>query len=214
MNLIRLLSDGGGFEWVPAAGRYRNKATGRWISEAAVRREAERYHDKIVTPRVDVLTRKMLSGQASLSDWQAAMRSELRESWKLTYTAGRGGRTAMTFSDYGKLGSRLRMEYRYLNNFAQEIKDGKLSEAEILRRAKLYAEGARTGYYDGLTAAMKIAEMVEERRILGPAEHCGDCLAYASQGWQPIGTLPEPGEDCACGHNCKCTKEYRTREEA
>ena len=38
---------------------------------------------------------------------------------------------------------------------------------------------------------------------------CGDCLGYAGQGWVPIGSLPPPGQLCACHDRCRCYVEYR-----
>jgi hypothetical protein len=38
---------------------------------------------------------------------------------------------------------------------------------------------------------------------------CEDCLNYAAQGWVPIGTLPPPGQMCACHDRCRCYIEYR-----
>jgi len=38
---------------------------------------------------------------------------------------------------------------------------------------------------------------------------CPDCIAYGNLGWQPIGTLPMPGQRCMCYDNCRCRIEYR-----
>ena len=57
------------------------------------------------------------------------------------------------FSDYGRIGGRLNFEYRKLDQFAQEIALGTLSEAQIQARVQLYANGARTAFFDGHRAA-------------------------------------------------------------
>jgi hypothetical protein len=77
----------------------------------------------------------------------------------------------------------------------------------------MYANKTRTAYYDGKVAAAKDAGLVEERRRLNPAEHCADCIGFANLGWQPIGSLPEPGEQSVCRANCKCTKEFRDQDD-
>jgi len=52
--------------------------------------------------------------------------------------------------------------------------------------------------------------MNEEAWELGTAEHCGDCVAFASEGWQPLGTFPFPGDGSTqCMTNCQCSKIYR-----
>ncbi len=198
-----------GYAFDERIGGYRDRATGQKVKTLTVLREAERYHDRYVRPNIESITDRFIEGKIDLPKWQAEMREELRQAWKHTATAGRGGREQMTQADYGRLGGRLSFEYRKLADFARQIEAGQLTEAQIRARAALYANGPRTAYFDGLTAAQREAGMTEERRILGVAEHCADCEYYASLGWQPLGSLPEPGTQCACGHNCKCTKEFR-----
>ena len=49
----------------------------------------------------------------------------------------------------------------------------------------------------------------EELWVLGIAEHCEDCVYYAGMDWQPIGTVPTPGDGSTqCIVNCYCHKEY------
>lgn len=38
---------------------------------------------------------------------------------------------------------------------------------------------------------------------------CSDCMTFDKQGWQPIGSLPMPGQECKCYDNCRCFIEYR-----
>ena len=38
---------------------------------------------------------------------------------------------------------------------------------------------------------------------------CRDCARWAALGWQPIGTLPLPGDRCQCLFNCRCALSYR-----
>ena len=38
---------------------------------------------------------------------------------------------------------------------------------------------------------------------------CDDCRGYDSMGWQPIGSLPVPGERCRCHDRCRCIMDYR-----
>lgn len=202
------LASRAGYVWERATARYRDKATGRFISEGTLVNLAESFTG-FTQDNLTRITEQMTSGKLSLADWQRQFAQELKDSYIVNSQIGRGGRNAMTQSDYGRIGQRLRGEYKYLNNFAQEIADGKLSPAQIQARVDQYAAGTRKAYYDGRTAACKAGGFTEERRILHPAEHCEDCIGYASKGWQPIGTLPEPGESSQCRNNCKCEKEYR-----
>lgn len=38
---------------------------------------------------------------------------------------------------------------------------------------------------------------------------CKDCVEFNKLGWQPIGSLPMPGQDCRCYDRCRCFMEYR-----
>lgn len=206
-----LLVDLGGpisFWFNKLLGRYINASTGRMVAEKTVLRVGEAFTEKHVAPRIKDLTERMIKGKIDLASWQERMAKELKNSYIVNLTLGKGGRNNLTPADWGRIGGRLKYEYRHLEGFAQDIKAGKLSEGQIIFRANMYADGARSAYYDGRTAAMGEAAYDLERRFLGAAEHCEDCLAYAAQGWVPIGSLPEPGDGSVCRNNCKCTKEY------
>ena len=38
---------------------------------------------------------------------------------------------------------------------------------------------------------------------------CADCISWDSMGWQPIASLPPPGQGCRCYANCRCYIDYR-----
>ena len=202
------LASRAGYVWEKVTARYRDKATGRFIAEQVLVNLAESFTG-FTQDNLTSITDKMISGKISLADWQRQFAQELKDAYIVNAQIGRGGKNAMTQSDYGRIGQRLRGEYKYLNDFAKEIASGDLSAAQIQARVDQYAAGTRKAYYDGRTAACKAGGFTEERRVLNPAEHCEDCLDYAGKGWQPIGTLPEPGESSQCRNNCKCEKEYR-----
>lgn len=187
---------------------YRSRYNNRAVSEETVLANADRYEETI-TENIVRLTERFVDGGIDLESWQVRVADEIKNGYIVSASVGRGGRDQMTSADWGRVGGRLRWEYTYLENFALEIYQGNLTEAQILQRAKLYGRSVRVGYFDGLTAAKQAGVFVEERRVLGVAEHCPDCIEYANMGWQPIGTLPEPGERSVCLRNCKCSKHYR-----
>lgn len=143
--------------------------------------------------------------------WYEAMKQEVKRLNIQAAIAGRGGVRRMRPTDYGRVGRQLRDEYAFLRQFAQDVADGKLTTAQIAARANLYANHAQVSFWRARRATRLDAGFTQERRRLGVAEHCPDCQGYAAQGWQRIGTLPEPGVDSVCRANCKCTLEYRKR---
>jgi hypothetical protein len=109
----------------------------------------------------------------------------------------------------GGLEEKLRSELGFMSSFISEITAGNLSEAQIAARFDMYGDGISKTYWGAQTAVQSASGFTEERRILNGDNHCDDCIGYASQGWQPIGTLPEPGDECQCISNCNCGKEYQ-----
>jgi hypothetical protein len=202
------LAQRGGFRWDRTISRYRDNATGRLVPESKVLSTIERFNNGVIQNNVDNLTERFLDGRLTLAQWQQAMALEIKDGWLVSAMAGRGGRNAMTQADWGRLGGRLRYEYSRLNRFADRIKNGELTAAQIRANAQLYALAPRTGYWDGQTAAMIDAGYVAEQRFLGAADHCSICIDLAARGRQPIGTLPEPGTQCEGKRQCKCRKEY------
>lgn len=193
-----------------ATGRYRNLTTGRYVSEADVMRLMQAEIDSSMERMRDLLAAAQ-SGETpyTIADWQRAMANELRQVHGEMLMLSVGGRNNVTAEDWGSLGLRLRDEYAYLNGFANDIAGG-LSDAQIDARMQMYADASWNSFWHGKTDAMERAGFSEERRILDPqAETCGDCEGYAARGWQPMGTLPEPGEKSQCLRRCRCRKVYR-----
>jgi hypothetical protein len=197
----------GPFGWNDGAARYTD-ARGRFVPQ----QETMRVLDERVAAgfdRLRAMIGPVLDGTVPLEDWQYSMAVELRRIHCQMAALGRGGWEQMTPSDWGRVGNRLRDEYKFLMGFADQIARGELSEAQILARLTLYENGVWSSYWKGQEDAHDEAGFTEERRVLQPAEHCGDCIGYAEQGWQPLGSLPAPGENSICGNNCRCLKEFR-----
>jgi hypothetical protein len=198
----------GGFVWDSGISRYRDKSNGRLIAERDIISGIELFNTDVIKPNVNSITERFINGSIDLPTWQQQMARELKDGWLINSMAGRGGKNAMTPADYGRAGGRLAYEYRKLNEFAQRIKAGTLTPAQIRANAALYAAAPRTGYWDGQTAAMIAADYVAEQRFLGDTDHCETCIELANRGRQPIGSLPEPGTVCEGKRRCGCTKRY------
>ncbi|HUS72940.1 MAG TPA: hypothetical protein VMY06_07710 [Sedimentisphaerales bacterium] len=199
-------------DWDYELACYVYKSTGKAVANSVMLGWADSY-TVVVKTRISMLTEKFIDGSITLEQWQQRMAIEIKDGWIVSANIGRGGRSMMTQADWGRTGGRLQYEYSRLRMFAEKIKMGDLSDAEIMARAQLYANATRLGYFDGLTSAKADVGFTYEQRFLNPAEHCGDCVTYADMGIQPIGTLPEPGEASQCGRNCKCTKVYYKPED-
>lgn len=194
------------FGWNAGAGRYVDLQTGRFVSREFVQAALEaRFGEARAT--VQAYTEVLIAGETDIAGWQEAVMVELRRAHTQAAALGRGGWAQMTPADWGRTGSTLKQEYQFLADFAAEINT--LSEAQIRARINQYADHLQQSFWAGMTSAQGEAGLTEERRVLTPAEHCDDCRAYAEMGWQPLGSLPEPGVGSVCGAKCRCEKEYR-----
>ena len=195
------------YGWQPgagAAGRYRDRATGRFVSELTVRRDLDSYIDA-KNARLDSLTTQLRNREISLADWQTQMRNEIRTAHTNAAMVAKGGRDQMTNADWGRTGRELRTQYEYLDKWAADIASGKVKlDGRANVRAQLYGDASRGTYEQNRRATAATNGNQQERRILHAAESCADCLQYAALGWQPIGTLPRIGQS-QCRTNCKCT---------
>lgn len=130
-----------------------------------------------------------------------------------------GGIDRLTNSDLGSIGNILKKQFYAgktsdgkpfgLKHFFKEVElNPEYSEAKIEQRLKMYAlsgEISKNIIKQNRAASEGKTYM---KRILGAAEHCEDCIRYASLNWQPFGTLPLPKVLCRCGVNCKCSVVY------
>jgi hypothetical protein len=196
-----------GWSYDPVSGRYRGE-NGRFLGQKAVEALVDGSIGKLSMQLKDY-TRRLSDGSITIDQWQGSVREALKAAHIQAAVLGQGGRNALSPSDYGRIGQKLRQEYRYLERFVRDMLDGSVSSAHALNRVGLYAESVRSSYWEGTTVRQNQQGYSLMRRILdGQAVHCQDCIGYAQRGIVPIGSLPMPGQRCECRARCKCTIEY------
>jgi hypothetical protein len=194
----------------PKTGRYRNAATGRFVSRAdglkLVDTESAR-----VKFRLQGHTRLLLSEKISLSEWEKRMAETIKESHIRMTMLGAGGKNRASNAHFGAVGATLRREYRYLHLFSNQISRGELTSKRILSRAGSYAASTRKSFYKGEQLSRAIAGVKLAKRDLDPqARHCTDCIGYSTNGeWLPIEMVVVPGHACQCGGRCRCSIYYK-----
>lgn len=95
----------------------------------------------------------LLLGFITLTIWETRMRGALQDASVIQYVFGRGGFDQVDIADWNFLEDWLLTQYFFLNNFAQDIADGKLSEAEIAARSYLYFSSAVGAFERGHSKA-------------------------------------------------------------
>ena len=203
--------DQSSWRYDPVSGRYRG-SNGRFLSQSAVEALVDGRINKLGA-LLRRLTNMLSSGDIALVQWQESVREALKLAHVQAAIIGNGGRDTMQASDWGRIGQRLRAEYRYLESFARDLLAGSISTPMALARIGMYAQAVRGSYWEGTTIRQEKQGYSLMRRILDPqAKHCDDCLLYAGRGVVPIGSLPMPGQRCACMSNCKCSVKYMRQQ--
>lgn len=190
--------------------QYTDNDSGKPVSWSSLSASLLRYEDAQKN-RVSLISERLASGEYTLERWNNEMRRAIKDNYIAQYLLGRGGRNAMTQSDWGRVGGLLSNQYRYLDIFAQDISSGLLTSNQISSRSGLYIDSATQAYEraraasrllvlpaypgDGTTICMandkcswSIVEFEnrwEATWTLSPAEHCETCL-QRSREWAPL----------------------------
>jgi len=195
------------------SGRYRDER-GRFLSKASVEKLLDKRIDKL-DATLRRFTRMLIDEQITLDQWQGSVRESLKAAHIQAAVIGHGGRANMGSAEYGRIGQRLREEYTYLQGFVRDLLSEAVSAPMALARVGLYAQSVRGSYWQGAELRQEKQGYSLMQRILdSQAQHCADCLRYASQGVVPIGTVPLPGRRCECGSRCRCSVRYLKQQPA
>lgn len=195
------------YGWNDRAGRYVG-ANGRFVKFETVRDALDVVADAS-RANMTAISQQLQAGNITLAEWQTQMARELKVMHTAAAASANGGWAQMNQSDWGATGQMIRRQYEYLQGFANDIASGKQPlNGRFLVRAQMYADAPRSTFEQMRRRyeANRNGQTVE-KRVLGYAEHCGDCVEYAGRGWQPIGTLPPIGAS-VCRVKCKCKFVY------
>jgi hypothetical protein len=192
----------------PKSLRYRNISSGKFVSAKQVRAAADTVIDS-ETQRIRAISQQLVDGQINLAEWQIQSSALLKNLHVSIGIAANGGLEATSASDMGYIASRIKKQYKYLRDFALQIKKGQQKlDGTLVSRSALYVQAGRGTYEDVRRRAADESGLQEEKRVLGFADHCIDCLEQSSLGWQPLDTLASIGES-RCRSNCRCYFIYR-----
>lgn len=144
----------------------------------------------------------MRDGTTDIQTWLTDMRDLVKNTYRAEYELAIGGRGNMTQADYGRLGGILQEQYKYLQGFADDLAQGKLTIGQAQYRARMYIDSATQAFErakaagygldlpqypgDGATQCLSNCRCnweIKENSLewlcfwrLGEAEHCPDCL--------------------------------------
>lgn len=193
--------------WDPDVGRYRRE-NGRVLSLVEVRRALDADAANLAD-YAKLLADQVVEGRISLDQWRGEMRTLIKQTHLTAAAMAKGGRAQLTPSDFGRVGQIVKTEYQRLDGWVTELIAGVApADGRMRPRAAMYAQAGRHTYHQIEAREMLDRGLDEERSVLHPAEHCGECLAEAAAGWRPIGLMIPIGSR-TCLRNCRCGVEYR-----
>lgn len=143
-------------EWVASVNRYRDTDTGRFVSPEQVEALVEKSRvdaAKRLTKLADRLNREEITP----AQWEKEFRQIIKETSITQYATGRGGLSQMNPVDYGKVGSFLKDQYKYLKKFKDALPDQ--SEAQIRMRSQMYAASTKVMYDIGNGAGYGLPDL-------------------------------------------------------
>lgn len=202
------------FTWSAQAGRFREVASGRFVSEATVRAGVDALA-ALSAARMGSLAQRYRAGELMATAWLSAHLAEVKALHVAATLASYGGREQMTPARWGLVGQQIRLQYSYARQMVADVLEGRQRlNGRLDIRAASYANGGRLTF-EAIRRRERGARGVRyERNLLHAAESCSGCLAETARGWVPYGALVPVGRRVPCGVYCKCTVEYRSEREA
>lgn len=155
------------------------------------------------------LTGRLRAGTIDLPTWQTGMAAEIKTLHVAMATAAKGGKAQMSPADWGRVGQRIREQYRYLDGFARGVADGRQPlDGRLVSRARLYADAGRTAYGETVRQLWADKGEVQERWLRRASESCPGCVEQSARGWVAEGVLPALGTQ-QCRSRCRCEIQSR-----
>lgn len=163
-----------------------------------------------IEQRLENITRNLISNEINTAEWALQMKSEIRNAHNAMAMIANGGRKQMTAQAWGKVGSVIKQQNKFLDNFVRGIENGDIAITDaLIARARLYGASVYPSYVKAVKEREINAGATEERSLLQDNVLCCDkCAAEASRGWVTIGELIPIG-DRSCLMRCRCSYETR-----
>ena len=141
----------GDWEWHQNTHRYYNTAANRYVTENTL----IGLRDTLIDTwrgRVQTLADDLVVGNLTIQEWTLGMRREVSNIFSSQYLLAKGGRNAMLQADLDAIQEMLRTQYTFLQNFAEDVRMGNLSQAQIAARSELYLDSSTQSHERGKAA--------------------------------------------------------------
>ena len=195
-----------------AAGRYINRANGRFVPQQTIRLELDNVMDNI-TDRMVSLSQQFRAGTIDGRTFQTESIQLIKQTHLAAGAMEKGGWANMTQADFGRVGQIVRQEYAYFNNLISQIENGtQRLDGTLDNRMRLYGQAGR-GTYHKFEREDRAGQGYDEvKRVLHGRDNCKSskrpgCVEEAARGFVPLDELVLIG-DTTCLSNCRCSLVY------
>lgn len=208
------------FVWDAQNRRYIHLASRQYVPFQEIRDQAIEPLIRSSKDAQRALSSQLQTRESSLIEWQRGMLDQVKQTQIAAALPSNGGDTNSSQADYKKIAALILILLLLLQGFADDIEDGTQPlNGLLLVRSDLYGSAARDTFEEVRRHGMAVYfGAVQERRMLGRAEHCHTdedlqgCVELHDLGWVPINTLPRLGHT-PCRTNCKCRFIYRYKDD-
>jgi len=208
------------FGWRGKLAQFWNRTVGRLVPRLQINRWVTA---SIEAVPVGEWAEQLAAGTLDVGTWEENFREEIKKEYLRQAMIGAGGVEQMDAKAWGSTGGQIADQYRYLDDFADEVATGDLTEGQIRRRSEMYINSAREALEREKEKAARKAEMNEVWWKRTAEESCPDCVDFENMGWRPVDPWPymigkrkaRPGTgDTICLTSCKCGLRYRKAKRA
>ncbi len=201
------------YKWDSVKGAYRQQ--GRFAKKVDALEAADKYLDAKKDTTADALFDLMREGQVGVKDAQLLFERELSKAHIASGMAAMGGKSQMSFSVYGRIGSEIKPELGHARDLFKELGDGRPLDGTVRQSFRAYFANAANTFILIQGLEMEKRGFDEEAYDLDDgAHHCSSdglrpsCPEVERRGFQKRGTHPRRG-GCACRWGCKCKRKYK-----
>lgn len=201
--------------------RYRDRATGRFVSWSAVQQSMYEFLDR-AEGEATAASQALRKGTITVAEYESRMMTLIKNSRLTEAALAKGGWQQMTQADFGRVGQDVRRQYDFLAGRVQAILSGRQAlDGTLDARSRQYVQTAKTLFHRVRAREERLRGRTRVRSVLDPlAESCHadkrpGCIEEAARGWLPIERLFEsgalrlsvPGERTCLG-NDRCEVEF------
>lgn len=203
------------------ANRYRYKDSKKFAPKRAIVNLTRKYIEDQKAELIS-LADKLESKKVDLIGFQREAAAIVKQIHLSQLLLGRNGIENIKPEDFLAIARELKKQYfsgvgtdgkAYgLKYLAKDIKDGKVTIAQLRNRLRMFADSGRLSYWYGLKESAKDKGKTHAVRVLGDAKHCKDCPRLAGE-IKLIDKILLPGQGCECLTQCKCRLRIGTLKE-